>query len=218
LLAAGPAYAQRTPLIDQCWDDTWPQWQRPWTVPLWTAIQTFEVFRYCFEPLGQALAILALIGAVSLWRRGERVLTTFLILPLAQALLAACLKAYPYGGYRVLVYAMPALTLLIGLGAEAVLAWLKSWERPVAWKFLAACGPSRLGAGLMAILFLMPLARTAQYTLTPWPRADCAGAAAYVLDHLRPDEEVAGNHWEYEYYFRHLGSAYSPLTSAPHRF
>jgi hypothetical protein len=57
-----------------------------------------------------------------------------------------------------------------------------------------------------------------QRVLFPWPRADCAAAAAYVLAHHEPGETVAANHWEYAYYFRHLGSRLILLNGAPHRF
>ena len=70
----------------------------------------------------------------------------------------------------------------------------------------------------MTALLLAPPARAVQRVAFPWPRADCAAAARYVLEHRRPGEEVAGNHWEYAYYFRNLGTAFTLLERGPHRF
>jgi hypothetical protein len=74
LLVLGPVHAQRGQPMTDCWVREFPQWQRPWTVPFWTCYSTVEVVRYCTTPgpVGQALAGLALCGAVLFWRRGRR--------------------------------------------------------------------------------------------------------------------------------------------------
>src|SRR5207248_2218816 len=115
-LAAGPVRAQRCETIVSCWQGTFPRWNRPWTVPGWTVLGIFEVFRYCFEPIGQVLVVLAAAGTISLWRRGSRALLALLLIPIVLPLLAAYVEAYPFGGFRVLVYAAPALALLIAEG------------------------------------------------------------------------------------------------------
>jgi hypothetical protein len=58
-------------------------------------------------------------------------------------------------------------------------------------------------------LALAPIVYTAFRVVVPWERADCYSASSYVLAHRRPTDAVAGNHWEYLYYFRHLGPALS---------
>src|SRR5262249_35828164 len=58
---------------------------------------------------------------------------------------------------------------------------------------------------------LLPLAWSVYRVLEPWNRADCAGAAKYVMSCLQPGDGVAGNHWEYAYYFRRLGAGFSLL-------
>src|SRR5262249_26078292 len=42
-------------------------------------------------------------------------------------------------------------------------------------------------------------------------RADCAGAAAFVREDRSPSDLVAGNGWEYLYYFRNVPGVYRPL-------
>src|SRR5262249_52713520 len=94
LLVAGPVHAQRCPAMTQLWENSFPPWDRPWTVPAWTLLSTLEVFRYCCDPFGQVLTAAAVIGAGSLWRRGRRALLALLVTPLVLALLASYLSAY----------------------------------------------------------------------------------------------------------------------------
>jgi hypothetical protein len=225
LVLAGPAYAQRCPAMAQCWIGGFPVWNRPWSVPLWTLLQTLEVFRYCCEPLGQVYAALAVIGVIGLWRRGERAYTVLLVLPLVLAVLASYLGAYPYGGYRVMVYATPALVLLIGEGVAPVLdrlwtpreAMSKLAKRVTAFPRALSLAWSPVVA-MFVVLLLLPVGRAVKRVLFPWPRADCAAAAAYVKARLQPGDQVAANHWEYAYYFRRLGSTFTLLDQSPRRF
>ena len=57
-LAVGPAAAQRTAAMDDCWQDHFAPYDRPLVVPVWAVVSTFEVVRYCLLPLGNALAVL----------------------------------------------------------------------------------------------------------------------------------------------------------------
>jgi hypothetical protein len=224
LLVAGPAHAQRCPDLDQCWETSFPPWDRPASVPVWTLLATLEVFRYCCDPVGQVLIVVAMIGVGNLWRQGRRAGLALLVTPIGLALLASFLRAYPYGGARVLAYATPAVILLIAAGVVPVFRWLTelaqrggdesehgSLPRAARLRRLA-----RLGVLGLTLLLLAPLGRAVQRVVFPWPRAECARAAAYVLTHRRPDEAVAGNHWEYAYYFRHLGSSFTLLEGRPH--
>jgi hypothetical protein len=197
LLLLGPIHAQRgTPMTD-CWERQFPHWDRPWTVPFWGLYSSVEVVRYCTTPgvVGQALAGLAVGGAVLLWRRGRRSLVVLLTLPVGLALLAACARAYPYGGARVMAYAAPAVALLIAEAVPSTLAWLRARQR---WAAVA-----------LVALLATPAAHSLYRVAVPWQRADCAGAAAFVLAHRQPGEPVIANHWEYSYYFRHV-DAFTP--------
>ena len=62
------------------------------------------------------------------------------------------------------------------------------------------------------------MAWAVQRVVNPWNRADCAGAAKYVLAPRRPADAVAGNHWEDADDFRHLGPAFTLLEQAPSVF
>jgi hypothetical protein len=212
ILLAGPVHAQRCPAMVQCWENSFPDWQRPASVPLWSLLQTLEVFRYCFEPLGQVYLGLAVLGGVCLWRRGGRPQTLLFVSPLLLALAASYLHAYPYCGARILVYMTPGLTLLIAEGIAAALAWFHSLQSS---RFGPALTLARLGPVVVVVLLLLPAARSVQRAIFPWPRADCAAAAAYVRARLGPGEQVAANHVEYAYYFRDLGSNFTLLDQSP---
>lgn len=225
-LLAGPIHAQRHPDMDQCWQGAFPNWNRPWTVPLWTTLSTFEVLRYCCEPVGQVLLLPFLLGIRSLWRRGQRELVLLLGIPILLPLIASFAKAYPYGGARVLVYATPALVLCIAEGVPRCIALgmqLRSWLTARGSRFWLPSSSlsARLAYWCAAAIFLAPVGRAVQRVVSPWQRADCAAAAAYVLVHRQPGEEIISNHWEYAYYFRHLGHDFSlenhPPRSNEHR-
>lgn len=196
VLMLGPAHAQRSGPMEQCWLAFFPRWDRPWTVPFWSLWASVEVVDYCFRPLGGALFALAAAGSALLWRRGYRGLMLASFLPILLALLASYLRLYPYGGARILVFALPALTLMIGAAAPAALCRLQR--------------RSRAAAAALLLLLLAPLGLSLWRAVSPWRRADSAGAAAYVLARRRPADPVASEQWQYRYYFRHLGPAFHP--------
>jgi hypothetical protein len=187
--------------MDACWVKMFPPWERPLTVPWWVADSTLDVLRYACLPTGKAFIVPAIIGAVWLYRRGNRNFVVFLVAPIALALVASCLHAYPYGGARVLVYACPAVFILVAAGTPTCVSWLRSRSRIVAVTIIA--------------LLVMPAGQCILHVLIPWGRADCAGAAHYVKAHRSASDVVLGNGWEYLYYFRNMRDVYQPLETAP---
>jgi hypothetical protein len=200
LLVAGPARAQRDGAILSCWLDFFPDWSRPWSVPGWAALSTFGVFRYCCKPVGEVLLVVAVVGTVSCWRRGQRSLVVLLVGPVLLALAAACLGRYPYGGARVMVYAAPAVALLTGAGVPPALAWLRQRSRP--------------GVAVLVVLVCLPAEGALRSVAAHWPRPNTAGAAAYVNGRRQPSEVVLGNDWTHHYYFRQLGSRFKDKAEA----
>ncbi|MGH7138701.1 MAG: hypothetical protein ACREHD_23390, partial [Pirellulales bacterium] len=206
LLFAGPIHAQRDATIVDCWStmNQFPDWTNPASVPLWIIRSSCDVVGYCIKPVGEWLTPLAMIGLFLIWRQGKREWCVLLAVPIALALVASCLEAYPYGGMRVMSYAAPA----VFLGIAAAIPWcLERFARRHAW-----------AAATVVALFAVPMARAGYCVIHPWERADCAAAAAYVQSHRQADEFVTANHWEYLYYFRGLGRSFVPIEnlSAPH--
>lgn len=199
LLLLGPIRAQRDATIVDCWQAMrqFPDWQHPLSVPGWLLRSTLDLFGYCAKPLGDWLAPLAVVGCVVLWKQSRRDWCVLLVAPIVLAAVAACLKAYPYGGMRVMVYAAPAVLLLVAAGVPPCLAWLQA--------------KGRLAAAPLLVLLTLPLARAGYNVAVPWQRADCAAAADYVAAHGRADDAITANHWEYLYYFRKSGDRFSPI-------
>ncbi|HUY33995.1 MAG TPA: hypothetical protein VMV69_14705 [Pirellulales bacterium] len=199
-LLMGPIDCQRDVEIVQCWirGEKFPNWQRPWSLPLWSARSTLELVDYFCRPVGHVLAPVALVGLLSLWRRQGTALAAYLILPIALAFGSSLAMAYPFGGARVMCFCLPAIALLVGEGAPTTIAWLSRRHR--------------LAAAALVLALFLPVGRTVWLAFFPWNRADSTGAANYVLTHRRPSDFVTGNAWDYIYLFRDLGPSFAPLA------
>lgn len=201
LLALGPALAQKNAAILSCWTAYFPNWSKPLTIPGWMVNSTFEVFLYCFAPIGPALLPLAVAGGIRLWRAGRQALVSMIVVPVGLALVAACVGKYPYGGARIMLFAAPGLALLIAAGIPVILGWLRARVRP-AWGFAA-----------VATLFAVPCAKAMLTIPNPWRRADTSGASAFVHEHRANGDPVLGNDWSHHIYFRRLGSCFHDSTA-----
>lgn len=190
LLAQGPIRAQRCPEMDSCWTAMFPDWQRPWLIPLWLVRSTVGVFSYCCQPIGIVLVVPTVLGVKSLWQRGERKVVLLLVAPLVLTLMASLAGKYPYGGARVLFFATPAILLLSGAGWPTLAAWLER-RLPRA---------SRLAT----VVVLAPLCLAGFRVAFPWPRAATDRASAQILAERQPEDRVVCNCWEGFYYFRDL--------------
>ncbi len=200
-LLLGPVRCQHDAAIHSCWIACMPNWRRPWTVPGWLLLAPFEVCRYCCKPLGQMLAILAMPGALALWRRGERTMVRLMLAPIGLALLAACAQRYPFGGARVMAYTIPAILLLAAAGVPPAFAWLNARLR------FASVG--------LAALLVLPLFASLEQVIHTWREADIPTAAAYVQKQRRSDDLILGNDVAQQYYFRHLGPSFHLLDGTP---
>jgi hypothetical protein len=206
LLLAGPIRAQCCPTLSECWEPTFPDCRHPWTLPGWAVWSTVRIADYCCRPIGGVLVLLGAFGVMSLQKRQPLALT-LLTLPLLLAMVAALIRAYPYFGARVMVYAAPAVCLLVAEGVPSVVAFMRRCadrfgQAPPLTSLVLASPRIALYA-----LLLVPACRTAYRVVLPWERPDVAGATEYVLSHRRPDDVVIASSWEHLYYFRHLGSA-----------
>jgi hypothetical protein len=189
-LVLGPIRAQRDPDMDVCWVRHFPDWSQPVRAAGWSVFATLDVCRYGSAPYGQVLGPLALVGAAALWRAGRRELIVLLAGPAGAAFLAACLHKYPFGGARVMAFALPGLVVLAAAGLAALAPVLR--RRVGDWAV----------SGLLAAVVVPPAALAGYRVAVPWPRPDSRATAAYVLEHVCPGELVAAGSWELEYYLR----------------
>jgi hypothetical protein len=193
-LVLGPVTAQRDPVILDSWAKAFPAWHRPWHVPMWVIAETLEVGRYVCKPLGQGIMALAVAGGFLCWRQGQRGMVVLLGTPLLLALVAACLHQYPYGGYRVMAFAAPAVLLLAASAIPPTISWLGARHR-------FAVAP-------LVPFLLMPVSVAVQRVVWVWPVADNGAVAEFVEAHRRPGEPVVGNDWAHLYHFRRLGATF----------
>lgn len=196
----GPIQAQRCGTMDSCWVQTFPDWERWWTVPLWAIATPFEVTRYLFAPIGRAILPLVLLGAWEWWRSDRRELLVLVLAPVALVFVAASLHMYPAAG-RVVAFTVPGLALMsaVGLGVAC--------DR-------FACSLPGVRRSLPLIL-VAPLILSVYRLVEPWPRADCQSAAEFVMASRQPGEVVAFNHWEYEYLFRREAGPFCAWQGEP---
>jgi hypothetical protein len=165
-LVMGPIRAQHTPALANFWTDSFPNWDDPWTVPLWCVRSNIGVLDHAFRPLGGILALFAILGAVSLWRRGCKTELLLVASPILLVIIAAGLRAYPYES-RVTLFAVGPLALLIGEGTGVVLAALRQyWQQPSTWARRTAAS----AFVAVAIILLLPTCLSLYHAINPWPR------------------------------------------------
>lgn len=192
---------QRTPDMDAAWANSFPDLQRPWTLPVWFVGHTLGIFDYFVRPwLGGVLVLPAIAGAALWWKGDKRGLVVLILVPMGCAVLASFIKSYPYTGARTMVYCLPGLALLTGAGLNPFFRWSRRIF-PDLFSLIPVIA--------VAAPVLMGIVLAAWIAVVPWKRADTAGASAYVLAHRLPGDTITANHWEYEYYFRKIGPAFT---------
>jgi Dolichyl-phosphate-mannose-protein mannosyltransferase len=190
-LAEGPAKAQRDGAMESCWTTGFPDWQRPWLVPVWVVRSTIDIFCYCIPPQGWACVGVVVAGGAWVYRQGQARFLALMFVPMGLTLIAALAGKYPYCGMRVLAYMTPAFCLLAGAGVEPMTALTRE-------RFAAK------GLVILWIALAIPFLNTSWRLVDHWPRADIDSGARYVLGNWQTTDAVGFNHWEGQYYFRHM--------------
>jgi hypothetical protein len=167
---------QRTGALDDQWLSMIPNYSRPLSIPGWFIARTWELFQYQLFPIGQAMIIAAVAGAVALVRTGRKRFFYLLIAPLALDALSGFTKEYIYGGSRITLFLAPSLLILIAVGCAALPELIQKWGRPFQF-----------------VLLIVPIAMAglAAYQLV-YPRSDgeMGTAVAYLDKNRRAGEPV----------------------------
>ncbi len=183
----GPIKNQRVAGLLLEWDSKFPNLNRPETLPWWLVETTTTTFQFCYNPVGFYLGLVAPFGLLSLWRTGRRGLAILLVTPFALAVIAAALKAYPYGFNRQMLFIAPCALLLGGLGIDAAFRYFPSKRLHLL-----------TGGSLLAISLFLPIF----HIVKPWDRPDSSGAAAHIRTHRIAGDRVASDEQTYVYFFR----------------
>lgn len=183
VLYFGPMTAQRVPSLVDEWRSHFPNWSDPLSVPWWVLKATLGVFQQVCNPSGFVLGLLAPVGVAALWRAGRREVVIACVGTFVLAVLAAGVKAYPYGQHRLSQFLAPAAIIL---GAAAVGELMLRWRAAVwlAVMLVAVAG----GLSLSHIPF-------------PWHRPDSQSVHRYVTEHRQPGDAVLSNEATYLYFF-----------------
>ncbi len=177
---------QATPDLRAFWSASFLDLSSPGATATWTGHRLIEIGNYGTREMGLPLVVLALIGAVSMRRRPERLV--LLMGPLFLALIASALRLYPLGG-RLLFFLVPCMWLLAARGIDVLtrrlfvrMVWLR-WLLPIALLI-----PALLWAGRLLI----------EVT----PRCQFREAFAYVEAHRKPGDVLWVSHPQvYEVYY-----------------
>jgi uncharacterized protein (DUF952 family)/4-amino-4-deoxy-L-arabinose transferase-like glycosyltransferase len=200
------------------WINAWPPLEKPWLLPWWLLdVQAGNMMAY---PIGgkhfgsSATLLLAIVGAVILWRRGRRELLGMLLIPVGLTLVAAALHKYPYGtSARIAQHMAPAFCLLMGVGIAAALGRLPRAMRLRGVYAVAAL----IAAAGMAIDIVHPYkeldARDCRNAVSALAKAAGQGDRWVIFNSLDPVSyapllrDAKGSGASFLYYVRYLAPA-----------
>ena len=184
------------PGLREAWAGTFPPSLVRFSTLPWLGQRIRDLFAYVFDRQAEVIgAILVLAGGVSLLA-SRPVVVLLLTAPIGVALAAALLGRYPFQG-RLVLFALPLLTLLAGAGVEYVRGSLRATRA--------------LMVLLVALLLLSAGYRSLSNLIRPKGREELRPVLAYLQRRHLPDDVVylyAPARPAYEYYalrmnFRH---------------
>ena len=182
-------------ITTEMWSPTFPPWKQPWMVPVWLAgMHTGLMMAYPYggqTPGSIATTILAILGGVRLWKK-QRDLLVLLLAPLLPTLVAASMRAYPYGGSaRTSLYMAPAFCLLAGLGLQVVLKRLAD-RIPNRGQLSRQELLRRFDLGVCAALGLFAIALSVSDVIAPYKSGPVKAnhdAARTIAGRVRPGDK-----------------------------
>lgn len=169
---------QQYPYLFEYWNEQMVPWTEPSTLPAWFGKMAFDLFDYPYEKAGYVLMPLAVVGAVSLRRRGDSLIVGLLLWPAVMNFLAAALHRYPFSGTRATLYLAPALLLLPAIGCESLVRKAVS----PAWRRAAICLP--------AVLIVFGLVQASYRLVIPRHRGHIREPAAFLVANYDGDDPV----------------------------
>ena len=151
-LSMGAQYDATRNEMTQCWADGFPPWRQPLQLFVWLiSVHTSEMFAYPFgaEHGASTFTFLMFLAGITETIRRKRYDVALTVGGwFGLSLIAAGLHRYPYGGHaRLSQYLAPAICLLSGAGAGAVISKLRD-ER---WRI----GIVRIGLVASAIIAIV---------------------------------------------------------------
>ncbi|HWE01087.1 MAG TPA: hypothetical protein VG326_01665 [Tepidisphaeraceae bacterium] len=112
---------QHTDYLFRYWRSAFPDWRHPSHFPGWLASRFYNFLQTPYRWAAPVFAAMIVLAAVRAIRRREIERWSACAAPIALAVVAACLRQYPFNGERLTLFLMPPLFLLVGAGAAE--AW-----------------------------------------------------------------------------------------------
>jgi hypothetical protein len=153
VLVAGRQMTAESTVMTDFWRDAFPPLDSPIALASWLfTTHTSDMLAHPVggEHCGSILtAVLCIVGLAVLCRRRQYRVLALCLLPAALNFVAAAMHRYPYGGHvRMAMHLAPAICLLTGLGAAALVEWRRPGAR-VQWP-----SSSRLRAALIVLALI----------------------------------------------------------------
>ncbi len=159
------------------WTLSFPDTSSASALIYWLGRSLLGLFNYFWQPLGAALILLAVVGCARASRHGRRVEVLVFVTPILLALVASFLHRWPFGGNQHMVFAGPAVLILVGEGTERLRAQLTCWR-------------SWAGAMCVALLLIPGLAGATYHLVVPRWRHEVRPVIAFVQQHQQPDDQL----------------------------
>lgn len=159
------------------WTRSFPDTNSASALIYWFGRSLLGLFNYFWQPLGLALILLALLGGASVWRKARRTELLLLTVPVLLALIASFLHRWPFGGNQHMVFAAPAVLVLVGEGMES------ARERLARWRWWA-------GTTGVALLMLPGLADAVYHVAVPRWRHEVRPVISFVQQHQQPGDQL----------------------------
>lgn len=159
------------------WTRSFPDTSSAFALIYWLGRSLVGLFNYFWQPLGAALIVLAVLGSISAWCSHRRAELLVLVTPILVALVASFLHRWPFGGNQHMVFAGPAVLILVGEGTERMRIQLMRWR-------------SWAGAMCVVLLLIPGLAGATYHLVVPRWRHEIRPVIASVQQHEQPDDQL----------------------------
>ncbi len=173
VLYFGPMKEQRDSNLFREWKPYMTDFEDPAGLPFWLLRSFLGVCQFACNPSGFVLGLLAPLGVWGLWKNGRREMAIACVGMFVLALVAAGMKAYPFGQSRLSFFLSPAVIVLGTAGVGEVIRW----RRPV-------------GVGLAVLLVAVGDGLSLYHLVRPWPVPDAAAIHRHVQTHRQPGDVI----------------------------
>jgi hypothetical protein len=132
-LVSSSITVQRSAGLLSFWASSFPDTSSMAALIYWLGRSLLGLFDYFWQPLGGVLIALAVLGCSRARHQARRLELCVLTVPVLLALIASFLHRWPFGGNQHMVFAGPALLVLVGEGMEGMRGRLTRWRWWAGW-------------------------------------------------------------------------------------